>query len=736
MLKYINFQSFKKKIYKNLVLWYKNLEIINLFFKKYYYNIQLLISSSEFITREFNNENLYKLLLLNDINDKDKATNFNIKIFYNKLDKYSETIKNLPFFEFYIIKLLRLNKKIPINIIDIICLNDDNNIKYYPNCFNFYIYEHLPIEHEINNLLNRKFYSNYINIIRKYFEINEKIDVIILSHYKTNKQLTKYFEELNNYLNIKKQNYRLIFEENVIKSTNINNLFIKTNSFKISGCLLRNTNENEKLKTIFAFKQNEKQYIIYDDKIETYDWIDDDDFIDYDIIKTDDDGFTYTYNFALGDKLLIYINNTEELIRNKHICTSIDVIPQFSGTCWFNSILTALFYSQYSRKILFKESKEWDTANNSLLKTLKTILYESYNYINKEKIQKLYKKIKPETILIKYLSKYDEYFKNKFKKLHKKTNFKNYEFKDFYMIKFLNDIGLDCLDIIYYKKDNIDYFIGNYIKNIFTNIEINNKKEFQYISPNYIILFHNELDRNGTKCFFNLWEQEINKDNYILNNNIDIINYKNIIRFNGHKYKLDSVLLSNFNHNAKNYHTITGITCNNNKYVYNGWNKCTNDIAKSDINANINPCPLMPYQWDLHKHEIFTLNSTECKLDIQQSTSEEDELYFSFNKGNRILIYAKIIDEEQIKPTLISTETNSISGLNSILEDMYDLQTYTRKELKNNLRANEYTDFANKTDDDLRKILKEIIYKHHNVKPRKSKSSAINPDEIELEMKS
>jgi len=37
-------------------------------------------------------------------------------------------------------------------------------------------------------------------------------------------------------------------------------------------------------------------------------------------------------------------------------CVNLSVIPQFSGTCWFNAILTIALYSQNVRKIIINNS--------------------------------------------------------------------------------------------------------------------------------------------------------------------------------------------------------------------------------------------------------------------------------------------------------------------------------------------------------------------------------------------
>lgn len=45
-------------------------------------------------------------------------------------------------------------------------------------------------------------------------------------------------------------------------------------------------------------------------------------------------------------------------------CTDITVIPQFSGTCWFNGILMSCFYSQGMRKIMKQQSKNCNKSDN------------------------------------------------------------------------------------------------------------------------------------------------------------------------------------------------------------------------------------------------------------------------------------------------------------------------------------------------------------------------------------
>ena len=50
-------------------------------------------------------------------------------------------------------------------------------------------------------------------------------------------------------------------------------------------------------------------------------------------------------------------------------------------------------------------------------------------------------------------------------------------------------------------------------------------------------------------------------------NNQDLLTYNDTISYNNNTYKLDSIILSDF---KKYKHAIAGITCKNERFVYNG----------------------------------------------------------------------------------------------------------------------------------------------------------------------
>ena len=157
-------------------------------------------------------------------------------------------------------------------------------------------------------------------------------------------------------------------------------------------------------------------------------------------------------------------------------CSDISVIPQFEGTCWFNAILMSCFYSQEMRKLMIKQSKNWDKRNN-FFKFLKTILKNSYD-VREKKNLKLFHKIVPELLLYKMLNMYDIKLKENILKN------KRFGWHTQYISLFLKYLGINVLDITYdtlemHDESKKDFFINTFdvLNDIYLNYE---KKSYNF----------------------------------------------------------------------------------------------------------------------------------------------------------------------------------------------------------------------------------------------------------------
>jgi len=355
-------------------------------------------------------------------------------------------------------------------------------------------------------------------------------------------------------------------------------------------------------------------------------------------------------------------------------CDKVISIKQYGPTCWFNALLMAILYSDNSRKLLLEKSKKW-SKKIEVLNTISYILRKKYmRTSNIYKDYLYFDKIRPEYIL-KKLYKYN---KKKFVFDPIKNKKEGFQSK-FYIRKLYKLLGVKVLFLDYYNYDKKLYysFYNNY--NI-QDIKNNRIKFFiKYKSINTI----NEAMKNPDIIIINI-NSDFNSNNYIDYYLIDKEKYKNLyenlinlntnINYENCNYNQDSVLLNNWNKSIGG-HTIAGIKCKNDKYVYNGWTRSTIDqnilddywLKKTDkdtkkvfyYNEKLNktvdynnlpknakvykndieiPCQLMKYNWDLEKNSDFCLNLNKCKLDIMSTMKD---LCFSFNKGDRTIIYVK-----------------------------------------------------------------------------------------------
>ena len=359
-------------------------------------------------------------------------------------------------------------------------------------------------------------------------------------------------------------------------------------------------------------------------------------------------------------------------------CDNVISLKQYGPTCWFNSILMAILYSDGSRKLLLEKSKRWN-KRILLFKTIKYIL--NNKYLRSDNINNDYKyfdKIRPEYLLDK-LYKYDRK-KFIFNLKKHKCGYKS----ELYIRKLYKLLGVKVLylDIV---CDELYYSLFNNINDIDIN---NNIVKFNYKfvteqtvkekfdNPDVIIVTNYINNCANIKKYPQHYK--VDSKSTLYNNAIKMAN--ELVADNGYKYVQDSVLINNWNRGKDiGGHSIAGITCKNERYVYNGWTRTTLDPNIKNINQGdtdvweevINkkgirfyynkhldkslwklpdkakiikisdkisiPCELMKYNWDVNKNGDFCLNPKKCILDKM----DPKDLCFSFNKGRRCIIYIK-----------------------------------------------------------------------------------------------
>ncbi len=372
-------------------------------------------------------------------------------------------------------------------------------------------------------------------------------------------------------------------------------------------------------------------------------------------------------------------------------CSRISVIPQFVGTCWFNAILMTCLFSQRTKEVFYKRLKEIEHPD-TLIKSFKYI-------IKKQPPFEYYEKIRAELLLFKFVKKYDKKVFYEFKETFKqKENYFNIEYYITYIYNIFYRFGVNVVSVNYYKdKTYINLFNNDYDEELDEEEKKYQKEYGKEEPPDIIILIHDKLN-NSLDEYIDELEKEGIDEKKIYENHESISNFENEIIFMGQSYTLDSCILNNYNNSR---HAISGITCGNNKYVYNGWNINTNDTAlEYELSRKI-PCGLIKFDWDLKKSKEFCLNKKECGL-IEPDVTD---LCFDFNKGNKVLIYVKNKEISPRKEESITdySRVNELSNIHTIVYDMYDINEITEEEF-NNFTIDELLKFNKKNN-----IISEIF---------------------------
>lgn len=388
-------------------------------------------------------------------------------------------------------------------------------------------------------------------------------------------------------------------------------------------------------------------------------------------------------------------------------CLDLSVIPQFGGTCWFNAILTIALYSQNTRKVLLKQAKKWDKKNKFLM-IIKSILVKYYN--EPKQVQKFFNKIKPEIILFKMFKTFNDYETVKIIKKNIKIDKSNIGWYENYIITFFKYLNINCLDIIYSNGKYILNFDNEVIfkdvngvlqhtfKNPFEDSKLSDKRVYKSTKkilekiPDVIFVMHQDLNSLVGDTYMKLFNPILNSkvfDPKTYNCKIKGVDkYEDIIYVNGHKYKLDAVTLLNYDTGINNTHAIAGITCNKNRYVYNGWQSNSTDPAFQGFMLKGNetsPCSLMKYEWDLKKDDDFCLNLKGCQLDFFNKFNNSPNLCFSFgtlnNKARRILVYVRASIEKTDERKISIPSKLNISNISGLIKDIHDIKKMNEYEI-------------------------------------------------------
>jgi hypothetical protein len=349
--------------------------------------------------------------------------------------------------------------------------------------------------------------------------------------------------------------------------------------------------------------------------------------------------------------------------KEPNFCNFLIHWTQTDPICWFNALLMATLFSQRSRKLVTQTIIEkWkmktvvDNANGMKHSMyIPDNLQSAYDLKIFDVIYRIIRYMTHRRNLKKILYKNDVQFFQQYNSvrilqlLHafnpqmfpisKPQGSKSYFYiKRFYDIMNVNSIMFDKnASKISYSFMNDARILSN---SAYTPKRLSKTELSQELKKEYDIII---ICVNGAKLI---------KPEYYMVENTELGSLNNVIYFNNNEYELDSIILTNWNDTPVGHHAIAGITCDKQKFVYNGWYEGTRDPSmdvnyqRMRINTKKTHCPLMKYEWNQHIDDPRHLNPNTCEL---EQHANDKRLSFSFAKGERMLIYVRKPHDEQLK---------------------------------------------------------------------------------------
>ena len=336
-------------------------------------------------------------------------------------------------------------------------------------------------------------------------------------------------------------------------------------------------------------------------------------------------------------------------------CDRVMTMTQQGGTCWFNALMMGIFYSQGMRGVVMKAMKNWialpeQTELKRVYDTFKDIILKKFLHKDSKWAEKPFDKLgtnakafalfSPEQIMtILHRANPTAFFNKGILQKQIGGHGHAYIISLLQLLHVKNYAIIDerTLNVIEYHKSRLyglRYYHEEAEETFATNL-YNPKFYFDgqmASNPDILLIKRSVIDEHGTENAF--WAKhktiKLEKDQLIQQDDTTYV-------FNNIQYIVDSLYLTNFNDDScKASHAIAGVTCNNKRFMYNGWARDTVDAAIKQQQKSEIACPLMELDWaeDLD----FCIDMSNCSMRNLKIQNVKNVLCFNSAKGNRFII--------------------------------------------------------------------------------------------------
>ncbi len=299
-------------------------------------------------------------------------------------------------------------------------------------------------------------------------------------------------------------------------------------------------------------------------------------------------------------------------------CSEVVTFPQEGAICWFAALFTSLFFSQYSRVVIRNHAKRMmsDQSSRHICSAILEILR---GYDGDKVSSRVLESMRPRQFLHDLRIARPDYFGS----MQDGSDEAHYSPYQHAMLAFLQvphlSIGV-VKGVFKYSGFNVDLPLDSKLWSGAMKT-MSPKGVFVDTRKPEVIIIHKD---SGEDFVQGQWATPVPTIGKIEGYNPK--KHEKIIKYNGSRYILDSCIIGAElrNPTCSVAHAIAGVTCNGEKYVYNGWTARSADPAmKGSKSAAIRevPCALGKQDWS--EDAYFRINMSACSFNRATPTGKE-----------------------------------------------------------------------------------------------------------------
>lgn len=300
-----------------------------------------------------------------------------------------------------------------------------------------------------------------------------------------------------------------------------------------------------------------------------------------------------------------------------------------TATCWFIAVMTVFFTSQHMRVRVARAVK--DVKNPKKAPIIGDIAMILQGRDRHRVPVEWFGRLRPE----RFLASIREHAPNVFDDANDTSGHARYGL--FYLKKMLDFLEIPHLSVTRlgnsdappeYSPSNLDLSRGT---NVTSKTTLQDRTYVTLSNPDVIVVLTDEtMDAYFAREFaYMKREKPVLKPFEGIKKNV----HASEITYGGVPYVLDSTTYANMNvKECSKSHAIAGVTCNDERYMYNGW---ANHLSGK-------PCPLMPVDWT--RRQLLRLDFEKCTMEPTTGNNVKTHMLFDTLRESAALYVRKYKD--------------------------------------------------------------------------------------------